>query len=531
MGTTNNWVADGLNSYLALTGEKRAQDKAASDLDYQKQSMQLAQNADQRAGATAGLTNQLTGYQINDAKAKDDDRNSLETRLRNYIKIKQRSSMPNTLEDADGIARTTQDASDLIQTGHLLKGMPPGTDTHLLNNLPDYAQRVLQAGPGAAALKRKGEVHTDPTTGQTYTMTGDLGPLRTQDGVAIPSMLAQNQDGSMREVPFTPSKTNGADEGITTIDGNMMATRGSLQLTAIKNAQAKGTSPADESADHIYQMLKTMPHSEQEAWMKKDLEKSTARDETAAYDASIALAAKPYLDKVSKLKGTAAERADQFLQATVGAPSSVIAYLKANAEVSGKLFEGQEKREDAKLIAKDKIEQSERENKRDNETRRAMVAARSGGENGKTPAQNQSYELWKKVYMKRGHTEAEADTMAEDRVSEGKSNPSKDITALATSLLKEGVVKNMTDAISQAKSAYSLLDTKPAKTPAANDMQPIPSHGPAYRKTTPASPATQGRQTMPTDNVSAAGNFMFGDTSARPHALSDRLLLPKTSLR
>lgn len=375
-----NWVKDGLDAYLSLTGEKRAQDKADSDKAYQAQQMTLAQNADTRAAESANLSNQAAGLQIDKLTRDKKETDEAPLRFANYFKLKQRSVIPG-LEDVKGIAATESEANDLIVTGSILKKMPAGRIPLQVPDLPAEAQRTLMNGPYIAAQQRKGQKHTD-AQGE-YTMTGELGTIFVEsagegaDAVVVPTMKAMRTDGTIIEVPYTAGRSNKGDDPITAVSAQQMMTRGASTLTAIKNAREKGTHPADESADLAYQMMAaTMTPAEMQKWMADDRAKSQARAETTQYDESVAKAAAPYLALVSKLKGTAAEKEALFLDAIKGAPKSVVAYLKDNVEVSNKLFEPEAKRESAAYEKQQDREQRERESKRHADTMRAGFANR-----------------------------------------------------------------------------------------------------------------------------------------------------------
>ena len=188
-------------------------------------------------------------------------------------------------------------------------------------------------------------------------------------------------DGEPKEVPYTLDGTNKGDGVVRQFTSDHLMDNAGAALSAIAMAEKSGGSPSDFHGQSIYQRVMALPREQRQAWYAAELTKDQTRAETTAYDASVANAAAPYIELVSKIKGTATEKETQFLAAIKGAPSSVIAYLKTNAEVSSKLFEGQGKREDAKLKAdEDRAARKEIAAGHDSTARAVAAAIRAGKE-------------------------------------------------------------------------------------------------------------------------------------------------------
>ena len=85
---SENWVKDGLDSYLALTRQGLAERQIDANIAEDKRRTQLAENRDERDAVSSGLTNQLTQLGIDEAKTKQDERTNFQSQLRDYITMK-----------------------------------------------------------------------------------------------------------------------------------------------------------------------------------------------------------------------------------------------------------------------------------------------------------------------------------------------------------------------------------------------------------------------------------------------------------
>lgn len=341
MGTTNNWAQDGLNAYLALTGEHRADKKAEADLAYQKEQSALqrdqfglAKNADERSAAAAGLTNQVTQLSIDEGKRKASDIAKTDAAIRDFITMKTASddSIPNTL-DPLAIAASRKMAADLAHTANTLNNMPEGTAEFDMKSLPPSAQTVLMEGPGKAAMLRKGVQHTDPATGQTYTMTGELGMVRVvkesgKPTMVVPTMVATNdKTGAVIEVPYTENKTNASNDAVKYVTPDMLFHRAGSTLTALDQAEKTGISPAVAYSENIYRMVQSLPYEQRVAWLGKEVEKETSRRDKYTSDTETSKAAKPFADKIESLTGTPEEKRTAATAIMLGAPAAVVEHL------------------------------------------------------------------------------------------------------------------------------------------------------------------------------------------------------------
>ena len=85
---SENWVKDGLDSYLALTRQGLAERQIDADIANDQRRMQMAENRENREAASAGLSSQLTQLQIDEAKAKQGERSMFQSQLRDFITMK-----------------------------------------------------------------------------------------------------------------------------------------------------------------------------------------------------------------------------------------------------------------------------------------------------------------------------------------------------------------------------------------------------------------------------------------------------------
>jgi len=345
-----NWVKEGLDSYLALTGERRAERRAESDLasrqhaqSVQDQQLDLAKSQDQRSAASAGLQNEEAGLRIGEMKRKSADIEKTGKAIRDFITMKTASdpSVPNTLDPA-GLAASRQTATDLAHTATMVDQLPAGYHDIPVNQLPASARNVLLEGPGKAALMRKGVVHTDPKTGQKYTMTGEIGSVRVvradgQDTQIIPNMLAQNEDGTVREVPFSDG-TNNPDVPIKSVTSKMLYTRAGATMAALSQAENAGISPAVAYSENIYKMVQALPYEQQVAWLQGEVAKETSRRDKHIADAGIAKAAEPYSKQIEALKGTPEGKRTAAAAIMLGAPSAVVDHLLKTSKSVHEMF-------------------------------------------------------------------------------------------------------------------------------------------------------------------------------------------------
>ncbi|ABL00723.1 hypothetical protein [Pelobacter propionicus] len=349
MGTTNNWMADGLNAYVSLARQGLAERKLEVDMETKNQQMQLATNQDQRSAASAGLSNQATQLQIDEAKTKQSERTNFQSQLRDYITMKTAAnpSIPNTLDPAE-IERSTQEAYNLAHTANMLGQLPDNTAQSFgVKDLPPYAQQVLVEGPGKAARLRAGTVHKDPNTGMEYSVTGDLGPVHVvkkpgQPAVIMPTMMVAGKDANGQvvswEVPFTENKSNDPNDQVRAITPDFLMYRAGNQLAALKKAQEKGISPAVASAEDKYNMILSMPYEKQLEWWQGVMKNETAKREKYVTDAAVARAAQPYADQIKKLSGTPEQKRTSATAIMLGAPSEVVDHLLKSSKAVNDMF-------------------------------------------------------------------------------------------------------------------------------------------------------------------------------------------------
>lgn len=343
MRGTGNWVKDGLDSYLAVTGERRAERKADADLAMQNKQMELAENQDQRASKSADLTNQVQELAIGEGKRKVDDRTRFSGQLRDFITMKTAAnpSIPNTL-DPEHLATSRQEATDLAHTASMLNEMPAGAAELKLESLSKSAQTVLMEGPGKAAMLRKGTIHRDPS-GAEYTITGQLGPVRVvkEEGkptLVIPTMLAARADGTTIEVPYTENKSNDPNDPVKYVTPEMLMNRAGLQLASLDQAEKNGIIPAVAYSENIYRMVQALPYEQQVAWMQAEIGKETGKRDKYVSDAAMAAAAKPFEERLKSLAGTPEEKRTEAAAIMLGAPAEVVDHLLKTSKAVHEMF-------------------------------------------------------------------------------------------------------------------------------------------------------------------------------------------------
>ena len=348
MGTTNNWVEDGLHAYLALTGNARQERESTARNDALKQEMTLRSNQDERSAAAAGLSNQMAQLHIDEAKSRQAERTNFQKQLRDYITMKTAAnpSIPNAL-DPNEMARSRQEAYDLAHTATMLNQMPDGAQSFNMKDLPPYAQQVLLKGPGEAARLRAGTVHKDPKTGMEYSVTGELGPVHVvkqpgKPAVIVPTMMVAGKDANGQvtswEVPFTEGQSNDPNDPVRSITPDYLMYRAGSQLSALKKAQEKNISPAVASAENEYNMILSLPYEQQVEWFQGVMKADTARREKYVTDSIIAKAAQPYADQIKKLKGTPEQKREAATALMIGAPSEVVDHLLKSSKAVGEMF-------------------------------------------------------------------------------------------------------------------------------------------------------------------------------------------------
>lgn len=340
-----NWVKDGLDAYLALTGENRAEKRAQAEIDNQKQYLQLAQNQDVRANASAGLQNQETKQRIDKGQREADDWYRSDKAIQDFVTMKTAaySGMPNTL-DPDALAKAQQTATDLAHAATMADQLPPGNHSIPVGQLSPSVQSVVADHIGKAAAMRKGTVHTDPVTGQKYTMTGELGPnidvvaAPGKPSVFVPNMVALNEDGTTRLVPFTQDGTNNPEQPVSTLNTQQIYTKAGSMLAALNQAQELGISPAVAYSQNIYQGVMALPHDQRAAWLQKEVEKDTARRDKYVADAATVQAAKPFTEAIDALTGTPGEKRTAAAAILHGATSEVADYLLKTSKTVHDMF-------------------------------------------------------------------------------------------------------------------------------------------------------------------------------------------------
>lgn len=346
---SENWVKDGLDSYLALTRQGLAERQADANIANDQRRMQMAENRENREAASAGLSSQLTQLQIDEAKTKQGERSMFQSQLRDFITMKTAAnpSIPNSL-DPTQIEKSTQEAYSLAHTATMLSQLPDGTkQSFSMGELPAYAQQVLLEGPGKAARLRAGSVHKDPKTGIEYSVTGELGPVHVvkepgQPAVIMPTMMVAGKDANGQvvswEVPFTENKSNDPNDPVRTITPDFLMYRAGSQLAALKKAQERGISPAVASAENEYNMILSLPYEQQLEWFQGAMKNETAKREKYATDAALAKAAQPYADQIKALKGTPEQKRTAATAIMLGAPSEVVDHLLKSSKAVNDMF-------------------------------------------------------------------------------------------------------------------------------------------------------------------------------------------------
>lgn len=223
-----NWAKDGLDAYLALTGEKRAEDKAAADLKYQKDTMALSQNKDARDSAAAELTNQSTGMQIKKSRAELGESakwDEWDGRLFETMVVKEAANPHSvtaaTITDPAQVAASMHIYDGNLKTADFLRSLPKGLNRisipveqmDSLKEIPQYAKVSAMNILAPAAKKRGGQESTDPVTGKLGYMTGKLSHINlerdaTGEWYISGDMEVINEDGSKRYAPFTDGTDN-----------------------------------------------------------------------------------------------------------------------------------------------------------------------------------------------------------------------------------------------------------------------------------------------------------------------------------
>ncbi len=285
MGTTNNWVKDGLDAYLAVTGEKRAQDKAKDDKAFQQQSMQLLQDQNQRADAAAGLTSQTTQLAIDKGKreAEDDAKwDEWDGKLFNTAVAKETANPHTpTIESIKDPAivemskyvygnnlKTVAFARDAVaKSGNM---SIPMDKLPLL--APQYVQDTVKHVFGPAAAKRAGQEAVDPVTQKTGIITGNMGHvnlLKGEDGEVYLSadMEIKDQDGSIRYAPFT-NRTDDPSQPVKMVPLKALEHEANATIQGIDDALQAGADPATTITSRKLVGLKEAPRKVKEEMYK-----------------------------------------------------------------------------------------------------------------------------------------------------------------------------------------------------------------------------------------------------------------------
>lgn len=476
---STNWAKDGLDAYLSMTGEHRAEQKAADDRAAQQhaqaiqdQQLQLAQNADTRAASTQGLSNKLTQQSIDEGDRKASDRAKFSSALQDYITIKTASnpSIPNS-NDPTAMAASKQEAYDLAHTAEMLNQLPDGTAQSMqMTDLPPAAQKVLAEGPGKAAQARAGTEHKDPITGTVSVVTGELGPVHVvkqqgQPAVIMPTLLMKSIDPRGRvtylEAPFTDNQTNASDDPVRTITPDMLQKRAGLQLSALNTAEQTGVSPTVAYAQSIYKMVNALPYEQQLSWYQTELQKESGRRDKYVTDAALAKSAEPYSKQLEALTGTPEEKRSQAAAIMIGAPSDVVDHLTKSSKAVHDLFPDSKKTFVTASTGGGIYSVDATTGERGAYIGPPTKVPSSGSSSDKIPAQIRSYQEWKKIYKGQGYSDVEAHIAAERAVQEAKANPEHDELNIASGLVKSGQVETLQDGVNQVRQVRG-IPNKPA---------------------------------------------------------------------
>ncbi|MDD2850434.1 MAG: hypothetical protein PHY09_00850 [Desulfuromonadaceae bacterium] len=273
--TTNNWVKDGLDAYLSLTGmyqaEKKAErdeKKAERDSAYQQQSMQLAVNADQRAQAASELA-------IDEGKRKAQDRERFAVGLRDMVhKVNlQDSSIPNTFDPTE-IEQARQSAAGLANLAGQLDQLPDGyaQEWKPTDVPPEFQKFADDEGLAKAAQRRAGKEFTDPATGKKYVLTGNLSSykvVKPAGGKAQVRPMLEAHDPedktAVLEVPFTKRGTNEPDDEVNVVTSDMFLHKAGSRLSVLNAAEQSGKSPVELKTEEDMKWLAMLPYETQVA--------------------------------------------------------------------------------------------------------------------------------------------------------------------------------------------------------------------------------------------------------------------------
>lgn len=262
MGATNNWVKDGLDSYLALTGERRAQRKADDDAANQKQSMALQLESNDRANASARTSNQLAQQSIdkNNADVQDDkfyespdfDKMLFEHGYKKEAGNPYALNME-TVKDPARVAASKQVYSNSLKTVQYIRQMPRQSmsvpyDQMPQLGIPAYVQETARNMFEPAAMKRAGQESYDQATGTIGKITGRMGHINIEKGTdgkdfISADMEVQNPDGSIRYVPFT-NGTDDPKQSVKRMPLEALEYEATSQLQGIDDAIQQGIDPS-----------------------------------------------------------------------------------------------------------------------------------------------------------------------------------------------------------------------------------------------------------------------------------------------
>ena len=247
-----NWVKDGLDAYLSLTGEKRAQDKADEDRVFRQKDLDLKQGQFDLTKAASGLTNQLAQQQID--KGKQEAASVDWYRNLFYEGVKKEIANPMTptgdaINDPAKVDMSKYVYGNSLKTADYIKTLPLADFSipfaQLQTKTPQFVQDTAKNIFVPAAMKRAGQESVDPVTGQKGILTGNMGHLNIavdpQSGERYISadMEVKNEDGTIRYAPFT-NGTDDPNQPVKIMPVSAMQHEANSVLQGIEDAQKTG---------------------------------------------------------------------------------------------------------------------------------------------------------------------------------------------------------------------------------------------------------------------------------------------------
>ena len=255
----NNWVKSGLDAYLSLTGEHRAEKKAEADLEAQKhsqsvtnQNLELAKNQDQRSAISSGLTNQVTQQQIDDAEKWD---KLLFQRAYEKEYANPQTPTAATINDPAQVEASRYTYGNALKTVEFVKTLPPNMKNFSVPagqlegaEIPSFVRTTAMNMFTPAAKKRAGQQSVDPVTGKVGVITGNMGNInieRDEKGEAYISadMEVKNEDGTIRYAPFT-NGTDDPNQPVKRMPLSALAYEANATLQGIEDALQSGIDPS-----------------------------------------------------------------------------------------------------------------------------------------------------------------------------------------------------------------------------------------------------------------------------------------------